>query len=116
MALRTRNSYGSITVCDDVIASLAGHLAMECYGVVEMVPFGFSDSLTDVFKRVGKSRGVRIATKDDRIYVDLFVKFKYGLPVSAVSSSLKNTVKYGLERFTGMIVAAVDVHVVGVKL
>ena len=99
MALRTRNSYGSITVCDDVIASLAGHLAMECYGVVEMVPFGFSDSLTDVFKRVGKSRGVRIATKDDRIYVDLFVKFKYGL-----------------ERFTGMIVAAVDVHVVGVKL
>lgn len=116
MAIRTRNSYGTITVSDDVIASLAGHFASECYGVVEMVPFGFSDSFTDIFKRNGKSRGVRIATKGDRIYVDLFVKFKYGLPVSAVSASLKNTVKYGLEHFTGMIVDSIDVHVVGVKL
>ena len=103
MALRTRNSYGTITVSDDVIASLAGHFAVECYGVVEMVPFGFSDSFSDLFKRNGKSRGVRVATKGDRI-------------VSAVSSSLKNTVKYGLEHFTGMIVDSIDVHVVGVKL
>ncbi len=116
MALRTKNSYGAITVSDDVIASLAGHFATECYGVVEVVPFSFSDSVTDIFKRNGKSRGVRIATKGDRIFVDLFVKIKYGLPVSAVSSSLKKTVKYGLEHFTGMIVDSIDVHVVGVKL
>ncbi len=116
MALRTRNSYGTITVSEDVIASLAGHLATECYGVVEMVPFSFSDSFSDLFRRNGKSRGVRIVTKGDRIYVDLFVKFKYGLPVSAVSSSLRSTVKYGLERFTGMIVDNIDVHVVGVRL
>ncbi len=116
MSLRTKNSYGDITVSDDVIASLAGHFAADCYGVVEMVPFGFSDSFSDIFKRNGLSRGVRIATKGDRIYVDLFVKIKYGLPVSAVSESLKSTVKYGLERFTGMIVDSIDVHVVGVKL
>lgn len=116
MALRTRNAYGTITVSDDAIANLASYLATECYGVVEMVPFSFSDSFTDLFKRNGKGRGVRIATKGDRIYVDLFVKFKYGLPISAVSSSLKNSVKYGLERFTGMIVDSIDVHVVGVKL
>lgn len=116
MALRTNNSYGSITVSDDVIASLAGHLATECYGVVEMVPFGFTDSFADLFKRNGKSRGVRVVTRGDRIFVDLFVKFKYGLPVSATASSLKRTVKYGLEHFTGMIVDSIDVHVVGVRL
>ena len=48
MALRTRNSYGTIAVSDDVIASLAGHFAAECYGVVELVPFGFSDSFSAV--------------------------------------------------------------------
>ena len=116
MALRTRNSYGSISVSEEVIASLAGHLASECYGVVDMVPYGFSDTLSDLFKRNAKSRGVRIATNGDRIYVDLFVVFKYGLPVSAVASSLKSTVKYGLEKFTGMIVDSIDVHVVGVRL
>lgn len=116
MALRTNNSYGTISVSDDVIASLAGYLATECYGVVEMVPFGFSDTFADIFKRNGKSRGVRVATRGDRIFVDLFVKFKYGLPVSATSESLKRSVKYGLEHFTGMIVDSIDVHVVGVKL
>ena len=116
MALRTNNSYGTLTVSDDVIASLAGYFATECYGVVEMVPFGFSDAFTDIFKRNGKSRGVRVATRGDRIFVDLYVKFKYGLPVSATSESLKRTVKYGLEHFTGMIVDTIDVHVVGVKL
>ncbi|MBQ9126089.1 MAG: Asp23/Gls24 family envelope stress response protein, partial [Clostridia bacterium] len=59
MALRTRNAYGTITVSDDAIANLASYFATECYGVVEMVPFSFSDSFTDLFKRNGKGRGVR---------------------------------------------------------
>lgn len=85
--------------------------------MVELVPFGFSLTRSVIFSNAtAKSRGVRVATKGDRIYVDLFVKIKYGLPVSAVSSSLKNTVKYGLEHFTGMIVDSIDVHVVGVNL
>ena len=109
MALRTQNSYGAITVSDEVIASFAGHLATECYGVVEVVPFNFSDSFTDIFKRSGKGRGILGGARRG-------VKIKYGLPVSAVSSSLKKTVKYGLEHFTGMIVDSIDVHVVGVKL
>jgi uncharacterized alkaline shock family protein YloU len=116
MALRTRNSYGTITVSDEVIATLTGQLALECYGVVEAVPSSFSDAFSDLFKRGGKSRGVRVVTKGDRIYVDLFVVFKYGLPITAVASSLKSTVKYGLEHFTGMIVDNISIHVVGVKL
>ncbi|MBO5772576.1 MAG: Asp23/Gls24 family envelope stress response protein [Clostridia bacterium] len=116
MALKTNNSYGTITVAEDVIASLAGHLALKCYGVVDKVPTSFGDTISDLFKQHSKSRGVRVFTKGDRIYVDLFVVFKYGLPIPAVAASLKSTVKYGLERFTGMIVANIDVHVVGVRL
>ena len=116
MSLKTRNAYGSVTVSEDVIASVAGSLAMESYGVIDMIPSNFSDTLSDVFKRNGKSRGVRIVTNGDRIFVELFLVLKYGLPISAVASSVKESVKYGLERFTGMIVEKIDVHVVGVKL
>lgn len=116
MALKTRNSYGTITVSEDVIATLVGHLAMECYGIVDKVPNNFSNTLSDLFKRSNKSRGVNITTKGDRISIDLYVVFKYGLPISAVASSLKSSVKYGIEHFTGMIVDKIDVHVVGVKL
>lgn len=116
MALRTHNSYGTISISEDVIATLAGHFAMECYGVVDKVPSNMTDTLTDLFRKSGKARGVRIVTVGDRIYVDLFVVLKFGLPISAVADSLKSGVKYGLEHFTGMIVANIDVHVVGVKL
>ena len=116
MALKTNNSYGQITISEDVVASLAGYYAKQCYGVVDQVPTGLADSLNDLFKQHSKSRGVRIVTSGDRIYVDLYVVFKYGLPITAVASSMKATVKYGLEKFTGMIVANIDVHVVGVKL
>ncbi|MEG2014669.1 MAG: Asp23/Gls24 family envelope stress response protein [Clostridia bacterium] len=116
MALRTQNSYGNITITEDVIACLAGQFASDCYGVIDLVPSTFYDTVSDLFKRNGKSRGVRISTKGDRIYVDLFVVIKYGLSISAVASSLKSAVKYGLENFTGMIVANIDIHIVGVKL
>jgi uncharacterized alkaline shock family protein YloU len=116
MALRTRNYYGNITITADVVASYAGYLASECYGVVDMVPARFSDTLSDLFKIHNLSRGVRIVEKGDRIYVDLYVVFRYGVSISAVAQSLRSTVKYGLEKFTGMVVGSVNVHVVGVRL
>ncbi|MEG1527810.1 MAG: Asp23/Gls24 family envelope stress response protein [Clostridia bacterium] len=116
MSLRTQNYYGAIIITSDVIASLAGYYALDCYGVVDMVPTRFSDTLADLFKINNKSRGVKVVVKGDRIFVDLFVVFRYGISISAVAESLKSTVKYELEKFSGMIVQTVNVHVVGVKL
>lgn len=116
MSLRTQNFYGAITVTDDVVASVVGHLAMECYGVVDMVSTKFSDIFADLFKVNNKSRGVRVTTKGDRIYLDVYVVFRYGVSIGAVAASLKSTIKYGVEKFTGMIVQTINVHVVGIKL
>lgn len=116
MALRTRNYYGSITITSEVVASYAGYLASECYGVVDMIPARFSDTLADLFRVNNLNKGVRIVAKGDRIFVDLYVVFRYGVSISAVAQSLRSTVKYGLEKFTGMIVGSVNIHVVGVRL
>ena len=51
MALITSNAYGSITVADDVVASIASRLAMECYGVVDLTPRKFSDTLAEKKQR-----------------------------------------------------------------
>ena len=115
MSLHTSNSYGDITITDDAVACVAGRLAMDCYGVVDKIPRNFSDSCADVFKKNSLGRGVKVITKDNRIYVDMYVVLSFGLNISAVASSLKSTIKYALERFTGMIVDTVNVHVVGIK-
>ena len=116
ISVSTCNAYGRITVTDEAIAQVAGSSALECYGIVEMISKRFTDSLSDMLKKQKVSRGVRVFTNGDRIYIDLYVVIKYGLSIEAVSQSLRRAVKYNVERFTGMVVDDINVNVVGVRV
>ena len=61
-------------------------------------------------------KGIKVTTYGNRIYIDVYVIVKYGVSINAVAESLKEAVKYKVERFTGMIVNTVNVNVIGVKL
>ena len=41
---------------------------------------------------------------------------KYGVSIEAVAESLKEAIKYKVEKFTGMIVDTVNVNVMGLKI
>ncbi len=116
MAVQTVNVFGKITISDEAIATLAGYTALDCYGVVDLVSKKFSDSLSELFKKQSLSKGVRVLTHDNRINIDLYVILKYGVSISAVADSLKKSVKYSIEQFTGMIVDSVNINVIGVRL
>jgi uncharacterized alkaline shock family protein YloU len=57
---------------------------------------------------------VQVRANGDRIYIDLAVVVKYGVSIKAVVEALKESVKYKVERFTGMIVDTINVNVTGV--
>ncbi|MCI8434861.1 MAG: Asp23/Gls24 family envelope stress response protein [Clostridia bacterium] len=116
MSVNTANAYGRITVTDDAIAQVAGYTALECYGIVDLVSRKLSDSLADLFRKQRVSRGVKVVTNGDRIFIDLYVIIKYGVSIEAVAESLKKSVKYDVEKFTSMVVDTVNVNVVGVKV
>ncbi|MCL1901731.1 MAG: Asp23/Gls24 family envelope stress response protein [Firmicutes bacterium] len=116
MAVNTINSYGRISITDECIAVVAGNTARECYGVVKMVNRRLFASIAELFNKENKSKGVIVDTRGDRIYIDLYVMMKYGVSIPAVAQSLKAAVKYDVEKFTGMIVATVNVNVIGVPL
>ena len=116
MPVKTSNSYGNITISNDAIAVACGHIARDVYGVVDLVGRSLSDSFSELFKKDPLSKGVKILTVNNRIYVDLYVVMKYGVSVHAVSESLKKAIKYGLEEFTGMIIDSVNVNVIGVRV
>ena len=116
MSVNTSNAYGMISISDLAIAKVASHTAMECYGIVEMVSRRFTDSLSELLKKDPGGRGVKVTTSGNRIYIDLYVVIKYGVSINAVAESLKESVKYRVEKFTGMIVDTVNVNVIGVKL
>ena len=117
MAVKTVNSYGKISISDEAIEMVAGSTALECYGVVDLVAKRLSDNFALMFKKQQQlKKGVKVLTVDNKIYIDLYVILKYSVSISAVAESLKKTVKYKVENFTGMIVDSVNVNVCGIRV
>ena len=116
MSLTTTNKYGKISISDEAVAAVASHAASECYGVVEMVSRRFSDNIATLWGRNKLDKGVKVATVDNLVYVEVFVILKVGVNIETVKKSVADTVKFALETFTGMRVKRVHVNVVGIRV
>ena len=117
MSVNTSNVYGKISISDQVLAKVAAFAALECYGIVELVSRRLQDSIMELLKKnTNTGKGIKVVTNGDRIYIDVYGIVKYGVSINAVAESLKEGVKYKLERFSGMIVDTVNVNIMGVKL
>ena len=116
MSVNTSNVYGKISISDAAIAKVAKSAALDCYGIVDTVSRRLTDSLSELLKKQPDGRGIKVVTNGDRIFIDVNVIIKYGVSINAVAESLKESVKYKVERFTGMIVDTVNVNIIGVKL
>lgn len=116
MALSTYNRYGNINISDTAVAVIVSRVALDCYGVVELVSRRLSDSIMMLFKREPLGKGVKIVSMDNRVFVDIYVILKDGVKREAVIENLKSSIEYKVEHITGMRVKSVNVHVVGVKL
>jgi uncharacterized alkaline shock family protein YloU len=103
---------GRITIAPEVLAHIAGHAALESYGVVGMSGRGRVGRLLSR-DRVGQ--GVVVGRNGDGVTVDLYVVVEYGLNLAEVASGLRNRVAYDLERLAGLKVASVEVHIQDVK-
>lgn len=117
MAVSTKNYYGNIEISASAIAAVAGFATLDTYGVVDLVSKSFKNSISNLFKKQPYTKGIIVnIDNDNRIFIDIYCTFKYGISISAIAESLKKTVKYTVEDFTGMIVDTVNVHVVGVRV
>lgn len=116
MGAKKVNALGEIVIADEVIATLAGISAMECYGIVGMASKRATDGLVELLGRENLSRGVKVYTHDDQITIDLYVIVEYGISIAAVARNIIETVKYNVENFTGMNVNRVNVMVEGVRV
>ena len=112
---KTNNIYGKITISDKTIERFVHHVAMDCYGMVGFANKNVLDYVRGFFLGNSKTKGVKVRTAGDRIYIDMFVILKYGVSIKAVVEALKESVKYKVERFTGMLVNGVNVNVLSVR-
>lgn len=106
---------GRITIAPRAIATVASQAALQSYGVVGMSSKNIVDGITNVFAR-DPSHGVDVHIDEDHILIDLYVVIEYGTRVSSVAASVANAVRYKVEKSIGLNVAAINVHVQGLRI
>ncbi|MBE5737952.1 MAG: Asp23/Gls24 family envelope stress response protein [Clostridiales bacterium] len=114
MSVKTNNIYGRITISDRTIEKFVLHVATDCYGIVAFSNENIFRSMFSFLKFGCSGRNVSVRSVGDRIFIDMSVIVKYGVSIKAVVDSLKESIKYKVEKFTGMIVDTINVNVTGV--
>ena len=115
MSVKTNNIYGKIVISDKTIERFVARVAMDCYGIVEFASKNIMDSIISFLRFGSEVKGVKVRSSGDRIFIDVSVIVKYGVSIKAVVEALKESIKYRVERFTGMLVDTMNVRVMGVK-
>ena len=116
MAAKITNKYGNITIDNNVVASLAGLAAMECYGLVGMATSSATDGLVELLRREHLTKGVKVSSEENKVVIDLYIMVQFGISISVVSSNIIERVKYSIEETTGLEVERINVNVQGVRV
>ena len=91
---RIDSGLGQIIIDTDVIATYAGSVAVECFGIIGMAAVSMKDGLVKLLRRDSLQHGINIST---------------------IADNLVNNVEYKVEAFTGMEIEKINIYVEGVR-
>ncbi|WP_194747361.1 Asp23/Gls24 family envelope stress response protein [Staphylococcus chromogenes] len=116
MSLEITNDYGSIDISNEVIASVVGGKAVECYGIVGMASRQqVRDGLSEILGHENYAKGIVVKEDNGILDVDMYIIVSYGVKISEVAQNVQATVKYTLENTLKLKVNSVNIFVQGVR-
>ncbi|MDD4802673.1 MAG: Asp23/Gls24 family envelope stress response protein [Syntrophomonas sp.] len=110
------NYLGDITVTRELVETLAGLAAIECYGLVGMVPHNIQSGISNILGIESIRKGVKVYNSEDGLIIDVYVIVGYGIKIQEVASNVIQKVTYVLENNAGLPVTSVNVNVKGVRV
>lgn len=117
MGIERVTNLGKLTVSEEAIASLAGGVVSECYGVVGMASQKIvKDGIAELLKKDNYSKGIVVHKKDDGYEIDLYIIISFGVKISEVILEVQKKVKYMLEKTLEQDFNKINVYVQGVKV
>lgn len=108
-------SQSKIEISPQAIASIAAHCAARSYGVVGMAAKNVMDGIAATVTG-DPHKGIDVNIVNEAIKIDLYVIVEYGTRISSVARSVANTVKFNVEKATGLPVLEVNVYVQGLRV
>lgn len=116
MPAKTNTDLGTISIDDNVIATIAGVSAMESYGIVGMASKNATDGLFELLKWDHLTKGIKVYSKDNILTIDLHVILEYGVKISVVADNIIERVKFNVEELTGQKIDNINVFVQGIRV
>ncbi len=117
MSIDMSTKYGQVTITNDVIATIAGGAAVECYGIVGMASKSqLRDGFAEMIRKENYSRGVIVRQEDNNLHIDMYIIVSYGTKISEIAHNVQSQVKYTLNQSLGLEIKSVNIYIQGVRV
>ena len=117
MSIEMKTVFGQIDISNDVIATIAGGAAVDCYGIVGMASKNqIKDGITDILRKDNFSRGVIVRQENDEVHIDMYIIVSYGTKISEIAHNVQSKVKYTLDKTVGLSASSINIFVQGVRV
>jgi len=117
MSIELQTKYGQIDISNDVIATIAGGAAVDCYGIVGMASKQqLKDGIAEILRRENFTRGVVVRQENEEVHIDMYIIVSYGTKISEVAHMVQSKVKYTLDKTVGLAADSVNIYVQGVRV
>jgi len=117
MSIELNTEDGLITITNEVIASIAGGAAIECYGIVGMASKSqIKDGIAEILKKDNFQRGIIVRQKQNRLDIDMYIIVSFGTKISEVAHNVQSQVKYMLQQALGLEIDSINIYIQGVRV
>ena len=117
MTIELTTKDGRVTITNDVIATVAGGAAIECYGIVGMASKNqIKDGIAEILRKENFAKGVVVTQEDEKITIDMYIIVSYGTKISEIAHNVQSQVKYNLDKTLGLPIQAVNIYIQGVRV
>ena len=114
MSIELKTKYGQIDISNEVIATVAGGAAIDCYGIIGMASKNqIKDGITEILRKESFTRGIIVRQENDEVHIDMYIIVSYGTKISEVAHNVQTKVKYTLNQTVGLAVDSVNIFVQG---
>jgi uncharacterized alkaline shock family protein YloU len=107
---------GTIDVSEEVVETIAGMAAIDCYGLVGMAPQNIQSGITSILGMESIRKGVTVELSENGLVIDVNVIVGYGIKINEVAHNVMQKVAYVVNKYVGLPVAGVNVNIRGVKV
>ncbi|GEP78487.1 Asp23/Gls24 family envelope stress response protein [Staphylococcus carnosus] len=111
----THKDLGKVEISPEVLISIASIATSEIDGLHGHFA-ELKNASPEKLNRKNLTRGIKLETKDEGIYIDVFCEFKYGINISKTATKIQETIFNSLSTMTTIVPKQINIHITHIEV